>query len=82
LINICKIFGADTFYEGSSGKNYIDEKDFLSHGIKVKFQNYQHPIYDQLYGDFIPYLSAIDLLFSHGHESLEILTGKGRTKGG
>ena len=75
LINLCKHFGADTFYEGVSGKSYIDENEFLNHGIKVEFQNYQHPVYNQLYGDFIPYLSVVDLLFNHGEKSLEILVG-------
>jgi len=82
LIKICKFFWVDTFYEGASGKNYIDEKAFLIHGIKVEFQKYQHPVYNQLHGDFIPYLSVIDLLFNHGKESLEILTGKYGEEGG
>jgi hypothetical protein len=81
LIHLCKLFGADTFYEGASGKNYIDEIEFLSHGIKVEFQNYQHPIYNQLYGNFVPYLSVVDLLFNHGRESLKILLGREGEKG-
>jgi len=75
LIKICELFGADTFYEGASGRNYIDEQDFLAKGVKVEFQNYRHPVYRQLYGDFAPNLSVIDLLFNHGSESLEIITG-------
>lgn len=77
LINICKYFGADTFYEGAAGRNYINDDDFLSHGIKVEYQSYQHPTYRQLYGDFVPYLSVVDLLFNHGAESMGIITGKG-----
>jgi len=76
LINICKIFNADTFYEGAIGKNYIDEGYFNRHGIKVEYQDYKHPVYKQLYGVFVPYLSVIDLLFNHGQESLSILTNK------
>ena len=76
LINICKCFGADTFYEGYSGKNYIEENDFLMQGIRVVYQKYNHPIYKQLYGDFVPYLSAIDLLFNHGDKSLNIIMGE------
>lgn len=76
LINICKIFNADTFYEGAIGKNYIDEGYFNRHGIKVEYQDYKHPVYKQLYGVFMPYLSVIDLLFNHGRESLSILTNK------
>ena len=75
LIKICKHFNADTFYEGAAGKNYIDEKSFIEQDIRVEYQNYKHPIYNQLYGDFIPYLSVIDLLFNHGDESLSILIG-------
>jgi hypothetical protein len=75
LIKICEFFGADIFYEGASGRNYIDEGDFLARGIKIEFQDYQHPSYRQLYGDFTSNLSVVDLLFNHGKESLAIITG-------
>lgn len=76
LVNICKMFKADIFYEGASGKNYIDESSFTNYGIKVEFQDYKHPTYKQLYGDFIPYLSVIDLLFNYGEDSLSVLINK------
>lgn len=78
LIHLCKHFGADTFYEGAAGRNYIDEGAFLKEGVRVEFQDYDHPIYSQLYGEFIPNLSVIDLLFNHGKESLSILTNQGK----
>ena len=46
-------------------------------GIVVTFQEYHHPVYDQLFGAFEPCLSVVDLLFNHGEESLKILRGKG-----
>jgi hypothetical protein len=73
LIEICRHFGADHFYEGKAGESYIDLDLFKKSGIQVIFQDYAHPVYSQLYGDFIPYLSTIDLLFNHGSESLEII---------
>ena len=76
LITFCKIFKADIFYEGAAGRNYIDGKRFEEHGIKVEFQDYNHPVYNQLHGDFVPYLSVIDLLFNHGRESLSIIANK------
>lgn len=76
LIAICKRLKADTFYEGASGKNYIDEERFLAEGIRVVFQDYRHPVYPQLYGEFIPHLSIIDLLFNHGEKSLSIVTNQ------
>jgi hypothetical protein len=73
LIAICRRFHTDTFYEGASGRNYIDEGRFLAEGIQVVFQDYRHPVYPQLYGEFIPYLSIIDLLFNLGEKSLSVL---------
>jgi hypothetical protein len=81
LVRLCKYLRADTFYEGAAGRNYIDEGAFLKEGVRVEFQDYQHPNYPQLYGEFVPNLSVIDLLFNHGRESLSILTNqkKGRS---
>lgn len=76
LINICKKFNADTFYEGAAGRDYIDAAYFAQCGIKVEFQDYKHPVYKQIYNDFVPYLSVIDLLFNYGDESLVILLNK------
>ena len=74
LIDICRYFSADTFLEGDAGKNYIDETLFVRAGVQLEFHGYQHPVYRQLHGDFIPYLSVIDLLFNHGRKSLGVLT--------
>jgi hypothetical protein len=78
LVNICKYYNADVFYEGAAGRDYIDSDMFLGHGITVQFQDYKHPVYNQLYGKFSPYLSIIDLLFNHGDASLEIIISQER----
>jgi hypothetical protein len=77
LINICQLFKADNYLTGQAARNYLDEKLFAKAGIKVEYQNYKHPAYPQLYGDFIPHLSVIDLLFNCGPESLKILAKGG-----
>lgn len=76
LIKICQKFGARIFYEGEAGKNYIDTEKFKKQGVQVQFQEYRHPVYPQLHGEFISHLSIVDLLFNHGPESLKILTGE------
>ena len=76
LINICQMLNASKYLTGDTAKEYIDAGEFIKHNIQLEFHNYSHPTYKQLYGEFIPYLSIIDLIFNHGDESLEILTGQ------
>jgi len=76
LAAICATIGADTYLSGAGGKTYLDQVPFNSRGIKVVFQEFRHPVYPQLYGDFIPNLSLLDLIFNCGPHSLQILEGK------
>ncbi len=83
LVDICSKLGADEFLEGSAGRNYlagVGERLFAQSGIKLIYQDYVHPVYSQLYGAFVPYLSVLDLLFNHGPDSLAILTGRKEEK--
>jgi WbqC-like protein family len=74
IVNLCQKAGASTYLSGILGQNYIREDLFESQRIKVEYQNYVHPLYHQAQGrDFSPYMSAIDLLFNYGSQSLDIL---------
>ena len=74
LINICKKINANHYLSPIGSKGYIEKNNlFTNSGIQLSYQNYQHPTYNQLFGDFIPYLSVIDLLFNEGEKSLEII---------
>ena len=73
VLDICKSLDADIYISGTLGKDYLDLNEFKKEGIYVYFQDYKHPSYSQLWGDFIPYLSVIDLLFNHGKESKNII---------
>lgn len=74
LVNICRTVGAERFYEGAAGRDYIDDSQFTSAGLHIEYQDYQHPEYPQLHGPFEPFLSVIDLLFNCGPKSLEVLS--------
>lgn len=76
LINICKSLDATHYITGASAKNYLDDKIFKKENIQLGYQKYTHPTYNQLWGEFIPYLSIIDLLFNEGPSSLNILSNK------
>lgn len=80
VLNICKKFNADIYVSGMLGKNYLVDDNFLSTGIQIYYQDYQHPIYPQLHQDFQPNLSIIDLLCNCGPESKSIILNGNLTK--
>lgn len=71
---LCRAVGATTYLSGRAGRSYLDEAAFAEHGIAVRYQEFQHPVYPQQWGDFVPAMSAIDLLFNCGPNSLAILS--------
>ena len=73
LIDICRALGCDTYLAGAGGADYMDLARFENAGIKVVFQDFRHPEYPQLFGNFISHLSTADLLFNCGPESLQYI---------
>ena len=72
-LSICKALDAEIYLSGIQGTNYLHEDDFKKNGIKVEFQNFQHPEYNQYYKPFIPNMASVDLLFNEGKKSTQIL---------
>lgn len=58
---------------GPGSVRYINEDDFKSRGIELVWQHYDHPVYNQLHGEFIPYMNILDLLFNEGPNSKNII---------
>lgn len=56
--------------EGEGSKKFVLNKEelFSDRGIKLKYQKFKHPVYSQLYGEFVPNLSICDMLFNIGAE--------------
>jgi hypothetical protein len=73
VLDMCIKLGCSDYIFGSEGKNYAIESDFLKNGIKPHFQNYKHPVYNQQHGEFIPFMSIIDLLMNEGPNSSSII---------
>ena len=58
---------------GPGASRYIDEKVFKDNNIKLIWNEYKHPTYTQQFGEFIPYMSILDLLFNEGPNSKNII---------
>ena len=78
LLDICEALGASTYLAGVDGRKYMELDRFAAAGIEVAFQQYEHPQYAQLHGEFTSHLSALDLLFNCGPESGKIVRGNGK----
>jgi hypothetical protein len=77
LINLCRHFGATRYLSGSAARDYLDVGRFAVEGIAVEWHDYLHPIYPQQHGEFVPYLSVIDLMMNVGPEANAALSRPG-----
>ena len=73
LIEICKRLGASHFLAQSPARKYLDADLYQKEGIQFNFFNLPSLVYPQLWGTFIPNLSAFDLIFNCGPKAHDIL---------
>jgi hypothetical protein len=73
VLSMCRAVSARTFVAGQFGKDYLVRTRFEELGIKLVFQSFEHPTYQQIQGDFVPNMAFVDLLFNHGPDSISIL---------
>jgi len=77
LINLLQKVGATHYLSGVGAKKYMEPELFKRAGLTVVWQDFAQPIYPQQYGDFLPNLSTLDVLFNCGiHGSQKILRGE------
>lgn len=70
ILSICRELNADTYIAGPSGRDYLKVDDFVKSGIKVLYNDFVHPTYEQKNkGAFVPYLSILDLLMNVDNET-------------
>jgi len=73
LLELVQARQGDTYLTGTGSRDYLDEDMFRSAGVRVRWQDFKHPVYPQLYGDFEPMLSCLDVFFNCGRDSASVL---------
>jgi len=66
LVDLLQKVSATHYLSGVGARNYFRPEPFAQAGIEVVWQDFTHPVYAQQFGEFVPYLSALDVLFNHG----------------
>lgn len=70
VLEICSKVNANTYIAGKGSYDYMQENlpEFSQAGIKVEWQHFNHPVYNQhAKFDFVPGLSALDIFFFEGY---------------
>lgn len=62
VIAICEALGADSYTNAIGGLSLYSAGDFASRGIDLKFIKSHPVLYRQFGGEFIPWLSIVDVL--------------------
>jgi len=60
--------GAETYVSGAGAKAYNDPQIFNNANVNLQYSAFEHPVYRQEFGEFIPGLSILDVLFNEGLE--------------
>ncbi len=74
LLGICNKLGASQLLVQKAAKKYINSNSLSEAGIKLIDFKPPSPVYPQLWGDFIPNLSALDLILNCGPKAHDIMT--------
>ncbi len=78
IVDMCKKVGADVYLSGKGGSTgYLEMDLFDRAGVRVAWQEFEHPVYAQLYPalGFIKNLAAVDLVLNAGPASRDTLLG-------
>ena len=81
LIDLCQKMGADTYLSGVGGEDYMDMALFKENNISLLVQDFEHPVYPQLWKktdsqEFISHLSVVDLILNVEKNSLRGFYGQ------
>jgi hypothetical protein len=78
VLDMCKSLGATRYITGPTARSYLDEGSFDDAGIELCYHQFDHPRYPQLHGDFVPYMSVVDLIANTGPDAASIIAGHGQ----
>lgn len=73
VLDIVRLLGGTEYVTGHGGRNYLDHEAFERAGIRVSYVNYRKRHYDQMHGEFTPFVSILDLIANKGTQGREMI---------
>lgn len=75
LIDLVKAVGGDEYLSGGGAGGYQQDAAFAARGVRLRYQAFQHPVYEQRVAPFVPGLSCLDAAFHCGFAGAGRLLG-------
>lgn len=74
IVDVCKAVGASSYVSGKGAAHaYLDIGLMMANHIDVTVDSFDQQEYPQLWGDFVPNMSAIDIVFNIGPRAMEYI---------
>jgi hypothetical protein len=75
ILSICGSVNGTSYYSPQGAMDYISSSVFEENNIKLTFQEYTHPEYNQFnnIGPFVSHLSVIDVISDYGKAARDII---------
>jgi WbqC-like protein family len=71
--DVVSLLGGDQYITGHGAWNYLDHQAMERSGIEVRYMSYEKQAYPQLYGEFTPFVSALDLVAHCGKQGAQFI---------
>jgi hypothetical protein len=76
VLDIVKRVGGSVYVTGHGARNYLDHQLFEDQGVRVEYMDYQRRPYPQLFGEFTPFVSTLDLIANLGRAGRGLIEPK------
>jgi len=63
-----------TYITGLGASKYLDHGIFEDAGVRVEYMDYEKLPYEQLHGEFTPYVSVLDLIANTGSKGIDCIS--------
>ena len=81
LVELVRAVGGDSYLVGGGAQGYQEDHVFDQAGLKLVYQEFQHPAYPQQgTSQFVPGLSVVDALMNCGYDGTAELLRQGRSE--
>ena len=73
VLDICLAYNATNYVTGHGAAKYLDYAIFEEKHIQVAYMDYQKRVYPQLFGEFTPFVSGLDLVANCGQSGAQVI---------